>query len=229
MARGQKANPMKKNFGIIFDCDGTLVDSLGQAMASFNYALDRMHEEPRTEQEIKKFFGSAADRIFFGLLGNEDKALRAFEFYKEHQTELSRTMKLHVGVQDLLNTLHSNEVPMSVVTGRHEQDLAIVLAPHKISEYFVTLVTDNQLPHSKPAPDGILMAAARMKLNPENTFYVGDSAIDMEAAHAAGAQAVAAMWDKLVIPDMMKAQKPQFFAQHPMDVWTHFLGFDERA
>jgi HAD superfamily hydrolase (TIGR01549 family) len=164
-----------KNFGVIFDCDGTLVDSLGQAMESFNYALDRMHEKPRTEQEIKKFFGAAADRIFFGLLGDEDKALRAFEFYKEHQTELSRSIKLHEGVKDLLIKLHANSVPMAIVTGRHEEDLDIVLKPHRIHDYFVTLVADNQLPHSKPAPDGILLAALRMKLRPENTFYVGDS------------------------------------------------------
>ena len=57
-----------QNYGIIFDCDGTLVDSLGAAMESFNYALNKIGFKPRDEQEIKRYFGAGADRIFTAIL-----------------------------------------------------------------------------------------------------------------------------------------------------------------
>lgn len=211
-----------KNYGLIFDCDGTLVDSLGHAFESFNYALAKVGEAPRTETEIKRFFGAAADRILARLVGDEEKGLRAFEFYVDHQSELAGQMKLHDGVRDLLEKLAEEKVPMAVVTGRHSRDLEVVLRPHKISHYFVTLITDNHLPFSKPAPDGILLAAHRMNLAPRDVCYVGDSTMDLEAAHRAGSTAIAALWDQMVKPDEMRAEHPRFLANTPADVWIAY-------
>lgn len=215
-----------KHHGIIFDCDGTLVDSLSQALESFNYALVKVGSNARTPAEIKRYFGAAADRILLSLLNDEDLALKAFEIYLDHQTELAKNTKLHHGVRELLDKLAEEKVPMAIVTGRHERDLEIVLKPHKISDYFVALVTDNHIPHSKPAPDGILLAAKKMGIPASQSFYVGDSTVDMLAAHNAGSIPVAALWDVLAKPPEMIAEKPKYVAQSPSDVWsfykTHF-------
>jgi HAD superfamily hydrolase (TIGR01509 family) len=211
-----------KNHGIIFDCDGTLVDSLGHALSSFNYAMKQLGEKPRTIEEIKKHFGSGADRIFTHLLGDEKKGLLAFDHYKKHQTELAQGLALHDGVLSLLNTLRDHRVKIAIVTGRHSDDLEIVLGPQQIADRFVCLITDNQVPEPKPAPHGILLAASKMGLDPKNTLYVGDSPIDIQAAHAAGAHGVAALWDAQVIYDQMAYEKPHHFAHRPADVWTYF-------
>ena len=205
--------------GIIFDCDGTLVDSLGAALESFNFAIVKMGEPPKTPQEIKKYFGASADRILIQLLNDQQRGLEAFEIFKDHQTELASQTKLHPGISDLLDTLLAHEVPIAIVTGRHEQDLEIVLKPHKISQRFITLVADNHVPESKPAPDGIRLAASRMGLEPHNIMYVGDSPMDLQAAHASGAAAVAAMWDSLVKREAMLQEKPTFVAETPANVW----------
>lgn len=218
---------MKKH-GVIFDCDGTLVNSLEQALDSFNYALDCIGEEPRSLEQIKRYFGAAADRILTRILGDEAKGLKAFEYYKEHQTQLAPQISLHDGVRELLETLISHEVPMAIVTGRHAEDLEIVLGPHKISHYFVTLIADSQLPRSKPAPDGILLAASRMGLAPEKTLYVGDSPTDIQAAHAAGAKAVAALWDRLAHHDQMAQENPDYLAPRAQDVWIRFQEFSSK-
>lgn len=211
--------------GIIFDCDGTLVNSLDQALESFNFALDQLGEKPRSPDEIKKYFGAAADRILISLIGDREKGLKAFEAYKDHQTLLAPRISLHEGVRELLETLAAHKVPMSVVTGRHEEDLEILLKPHKIHHYFVTLIADSQLPHSKPAPDGILLAASRMGIDPAHAIYVGDSQSDVQAAHAAGAQAVAALWDPLAKPELMALERPRYSVRRPIDVWESFKDF----
>lgn len=212
-------------YGLIFDCDGTLVDSLGAALESFNYALVAIGEKPRTIDEIKKFFGAGADRILTNLLGDQKKGLLAFEAYVNHQSELAKEMKLHNGISQLLEIASAAGVPMGVVTGRHARDMEVVLAPHKISDYFQVLIADSHLPHSKPAPDGILMAASKMGLDPKNVCYVGDSVMDIQASHAAGCTAVAALWDVLVKEKSMRNERPHFMARTPTDVWRFFRQF----
>ena len=212
---------MKKP-GIIFDCDGTLVNSLANAMISFNYALDKVGEAPRPPEVIKKYFGASADRILLNVLGDEAKAMKAFEFYLDRQSELALTTELHDGIRELLDLLEEKDIPIAIVTGRHERDLDLVLKPHRLADYFITLVADNHLPHSKPAPDGILLAAERMGLEPAQTFYVGDSIVDVQAAHAAGSVSVAALWDSLAKPEELTREKPKYQARQPWDVWIYF-------
>lgn len=211
-----------QNTGIIFDCDGTLVDSLGAAMESFNYALDLMGEPPRPPEAIKRYFGAGADRILARVLGNEERGLEAFEHYVNHQSELAKRMRLHDGIRELLEALHARGVPMGIVTGRHARDLAVVLAPHKLDHFFGALIADNHLPHSKPAPDGILLACERLRLDPRRTLYIGDSVMDIQAAHAAGSHPVAALWDELAVASAMAAERPAFMANHPRDVERAF-------
>lgn len=214
-----------QKFGVIFDCDGTLIDSLDDAVISFNYALKKVGSEPKTLNEIKKYFGAGADRMLIQLLSDEKKGLQAFEYYIEHQTERSVMCPLHPGVRELLTTLKNKNIPMALVTGRHSRDLEVVLKPHSLESYFVTMITDDQVSLSKPAPDGILLAAERMGLSAQNTLYVGDSGFDMGAAHNARAKAVLAAWDKAVNLNEMLALKPHYIAKTPQDVWTGFQNF----
>jgi len=211
-----------KNNGVIFDCDGTLLNSLGHATTSFNWALENIGELRRTPEEIKRFFGQAANRIFLQLLGDEAKASKAFDSYCNHQAELAVGIDLFPGIQALLQGLKNLDVPMALVTGRHERDLEVILRRHNLGNYFVTMIADNHLAKSKPAPDGILLAASRMKLDPKVTFYVGDSTIDLQAAKAAGAKAIAALWDPLVDVDAMSKEKPAHQFKKPMDLLSIF-------
>lgn len=202
----------------IFDCDGTLLDSLGDAMLSFNYALDRVGEPPRAPEVIKQYFGSSADKILFNVLKDEEKAQKAFLLYLEHQQELAKSMQLHQGIRQLLEQFKSKGIPMAIVTGRHMKDLEIVLKPHKLDTYFQTLVTDDQVKKSKPEPDGIFLAAKRLQIDPKKCFYAGDSVVDLKAARQAGSFSIAALWDALVKPEEMKLENPDLLAASPEDI-----------
>jgi HAD superfamily hydrolase (TIGR01509 family) len=208
--------------GIIFDFDGTLVDSLGDAMASFNYAIERLGERPRTAEEIKRYFGTGADRILSQVLGDEAKGQKAFKFYKEHQALHAHHTSLHKGIEELLDRIAAEKVPTAIVTGRHSEDLAIAIEHHQIAHRFITLIADNHVMNSKPAPDGILLAAKRMGLSPGETMYVGDSPVDVRAARSAGAIAVAALWDLLARREQLEPHQPHHCAENPQQVWEAF-------
>lgn len=209
--------------GIVFDFDGTLVDSLGDAMASFNHAIEELGEAPRTADEIKRYFGAGADRILSQVLGDESKGKRAFEIYKDHQRRSAHRVVLHSGIAELLDQIASHKVPIAIVTGRHSEDLEIVIERHRISTRFVTIIADNHVPRSKPAPDGILLAASRLGLDAGEVMYVGDSPVDIQAARSAGAVSVAAMWDRLTRRELMAPHSPRFWADHPRQVWEIFI------
>ena len=210
---------MKKR-GLIFDCDGTLVDSLGHALESFNYALAEIGEGPRTVEEIKKYFGLGADKIFTQLLGDSKKGLMAFESYINHQSKLALDMKLHDGIRDLLNLAKSEKLLMGVVTGRHSRDMHLVLNPHQLTDYFQILVSDDHVQNSKPAPDGIILAMNKMGLAPDDVCYIGDSIVDIQAAHAAGCMSIAAVWDRHCKKEIMQTENPHFLADSPKDIWN---------
>ena len=209
---------MKKRFGIIFDCDGTLADSLGMGLGSYNYALSQIGEPPRDENEIKKLFGASADRILQQLLKNDQKARKAFDYYLEHEERNTPNVKLHDGIHELLQKLKSQNIPMGIVTGRHNRDLDFILSHHKLNHFFSAIVCDNHLLNSKPAPDGILLASSQLGLAPEDTYYVGDSVMDMQAAKAANSKSIAAVWDKWSKIEEMKQTNPHAWANHPLEI-----------
>jgi HAD superfamily hydrolase (TIGR01549 family) len=207
---------------LIFDCDGTLMDSLGNALESFHYALDRLGE-PRSTPDVVRYFGVSADRILFQLLGDAARAQTAYDFYKEHQTRLAPSTLVYPGVVSLLEKARKASVPLAVVTGRHRQDLEILLKPHGLLPYFSVIVTDNELAAPKPSPEGLLKALHQLGLkDASQSFYIGDSLTDMQAAKAAGVKPVAALWDPKVERQKLLNALPYALAEHPDDVWTSF-------
>jgi HAD superfamily hydrolase (TIGR01549 family) len=217
----QKGGSMKAK-ALIFDCDGTLMDSLGQALESFHYALDRLGE-PRSTPDVIRYFGVSADRILLNLLGDAARAQKAYELYKEHQTRLAPGTLVYPGVSSLLEKARKASVPMGLVTGRHRQDLEILLQPHGLLSYFSVIVTDNELAQPKPSPEGLLKALHQLGLNDASrSFYIGDSLTDMQAAHAAGVKPIAALWDSKVDRQKLLTAEPYALAEHPDDVWSSF-------
>jgi pyrophosphatase PpaX len=208
-----------KSLNILFDCDGTLLKSLGFGMDSFNLALAHVGARPHTPDEIKQFFGQSADKIFFNLLGDKKTALEAYEVYFDYEkTHISR-ISPHAGIMELLENLKSKGARMGVVTGRHSRDLELLFDHTKLHDYFEVQVCDNFLTHHKPHPEGLLYSANKMGLAPEQFCYVGDAVMDMQAANAAGMKGIAALWDQWAKEDEMKIESPAFLAKTPADIW----------
>lgn len=209
---------MDSTFGILFDCDGTLIKSLDLGMDSYHYAFEKIGEPRRLSEEIKQYFGAGADRIFMKLLNDAEKARKAFEHYFEHESRQVSKILLHDGISDLLNELMQKNIPMGVVTGRHSQDLEMIFHHHDLHKTFKTLICDNHLENSKPHPEGILLGAKALGLAPEKIFYIGDSVMDMKAARRAGAIPIAALWDNWAHIEEMKREEPVLLAHHPSDI-----------
>jgi HAD superfamily hydrolase (TIGR01549 family) len=210
------------NLGIVFDLDGTLVDSLSFTLEAFNYGIVSQGGKALSPAEIMKFFGPGEGDIFTAILG-EAKSVPAYLAYQSFVDQNLHKMPLHEGVPELLEQLKSAGVPVSIFTGRSWPTTETILKHHRLLDRFITIVASDHVNMPKPSPEGLLLALSRMKLRPSDVLFVGDSAFDMQAARAAGSRGVAALWDLLVDRASLEKQTPHHWASTPteiFEIWT---------
>ncbi len=205
--------------GIVFDLDGTLVDSLGVTFAGFNHALTSMNIRAHSVEEITTHFGTGEDQIFAKLVGKE-RAQEAYSRFQRYMDENVNRVPLHEGVAELLKNIHQHQVPTSIFTGRSWNTTETILRYHGLLNSFVTIVANDHVALPKPSPEGLHLALSRMKLTPEEVLFIGDSPADLIASRAAGTQGVAALWDHLADQQLLAPHQPRHWASHPEEIWT---------
>ncbi len=214
-------HPHRKPKGIVFDLDGTLVDSLKVTFDAFNLGITHFGGRVHTGKEIMSFFGPGEGQILARIVGNENAEV-ATAMARAHLEENLSRVPLHAGAAELLEKLKSAGVAVSIVTGRAWETTETILNHHGLLDRFVTVVAHDHVGASKPAPEGILLAISRMELKPEECCYVGDSPMDMLAASRAGMPGVACLWDQMSSRKEMLAAGASFLAERPQDVWSYW-------
>ncbi|OFZ54564.1 MAG: hypothetical protein A2428_17545 [Bdellovibrionales bacterium RIFOXYC1_FULL_54_43] len=212
-------SPPKKNLkGIVFDLDGTLVDSLSLTFDAFNHGIMNQGGKHHTPEELIKYFGTGEGEIFAQIVGPEraEAAYAASRGYLETHID---AVPLHRGIDELLSAVKAADVPVSIFTGRSWNTTEIILKYHHLLENFVTVIANDHVDHPKPSPEGLLLAAERMRMEPSEILFIGDSPVDIRAAHRAGAQGVAATWDLLANREHLKEVEPHHWAEKPQQIW----------
>jgi HAD superfamily hydrolase (TIGR01509 family) len=206
------------NMGIVFDLDGTLVDSLSFTLKAFNFGITSQGEKELSTSEIMRHFGAGEGDIFEKILGKE-KAIQAFVAYQHYVDENLHEMPLHAGVPELLEQLKSAGVPVSIFTGRSWPTTEAILKHHRLLDRFITIVASDHVNMPKPSPEGLHLALSKMRLRPAEVLFVGDSPFDMQAARMAGAPGVAALWDLLADRASLESHSPAHWAQVPAEIF----------
>lgn len=217
MRRPTDARVKRPVRGIVFDFDGTLVDSLELTLQAFNVGIVAQGGVHHSWAELSRHFGTGEDRIFATILG-EQRGAAGYAAYTAHLAANLDAVVAHSGVIEMLDELRSREIPIAIFTGRSWPTTQMILQHRGWQERFVTVVANDHVARPKPSPDGIALTLGRMGLEPHEAIYVGDSTVDILAAHAAGAQAVAALWDSRVDQAALRALDPSYFAHHPSDL-----------
>jgi HAD superfamily hydrolase (TIGR01509 family) len=204
--------------GIVFDLDGTLVDSLATTFDAFNHAITQHGGRQHTPEELMSYFGPGEGEIFAQILGAH-QADSAYKLCQAYLDENLNRVPLHEGVDELLENAQSAGVPIAIFTGRSWNTTELILNHHGILDRFVTVIAHDHVGHPKPSPEGLHLAASRMNLSPSEILFVGDSPVDMMASRSAGSQGVAALWDFQAKRDLLSPYEPNHWAHHPLDVW----------
>jgi phosphoglycolate phosphatase len=181
--------------GIVFDLDGTLVDSLRDIAAAMELALADLGLPGRTLEEYERFIGDGARMLVRRAIGQapcEDEALERFR--ARYGAALVVHTRAYPGIDPLLAALSRRGVPMCVLSNKpHAWTEEIVRRLFPEQRFVRVLGHRPELPH-KPDPASALELARTMGLAPENVLFVGDTAVDVETARRAGMVSVAVLW-----------------------------------
>lgn len=186
--------------GIIFDLDGTLINSLEDLIDACNQVMLHYGLELKTYQEGKKLIGRGLRNLIKRAVTPEmakDEALvdEAVALMKaEYAKRYTHKTVAYDGIKDLLRYLHVHKIPFAVCTNKPDSAAkTIVDALFDISE-FVDVVGQNDSKPRKPDPTQTLEIAAKMGLDPKDCIYMGDSSVDYETAKNAGMLPVLCTW-----------------------------------
>ena len=211
---------MMKFNSVVFDLDGTLLDTLGDLRDSVNFALEKNNLPKRTTEEIRSFVGNGIRLLIERSVPENtstqitNKCFLDFkEYYKDHSAILT---KPYDGVIDLLTVLKEKGVKIAVVSNK--ADFAVKTL---MEDYFCGLYDcaygERAGVKRKPAPDAVFGTISEMGGNLENTVYIGDSEVDIETSKNAKLPCIAVTWgfrDKKVLESL----NPEYIVDSPSDI-----------
>ena len=182
---------------ILFDLDGTLLNTLEDLTDSVNHVL-RSHDMPeRTIAEIRRFIGNGIPTLIRRAVPTgtpEETAVvltaEMKDYYKAHAQIKT---KPYDGIQDLLIELKKRNIRTAVVTNKAEP-AAKILCDAVFGDVFTVVIGDDGQHRLKPAPDNVFRAMQLLNAEKSHTLYVGDSDVDMDTAAGAGLESVGVLW-----------------------------------
>jgi len=184
---------------VLFDCDGTLVDSGAVIVTAMSSAFVRNGLPAPPAAEIRAIIGLSLPGAIAVLSARHPEApadalaLAYKAAYRDTVGTAAAREPMFPGVGDTLAALDDACTMLGVVTGKSRAGLTRVLDAHGLSARFLVTRTADDAP-SKPAPDMVLQAVAQTGAEPHRTLVVGDTSFDMAMARAAGARAVGVAW-----------------------------------
>ena len=162
---------------VVFDLDGTLLDSLPLVLRAITHALEPFGSRPT--MEIFASLGGPPERFLRSLLDNRENLPVALARMESYHRENAHLIQPYEGAMTLLDTLRSADVRVALWTGRDRVSTDWLLKSHRLDHSFATVLCGDDLPSHKPDPAGLREIMRRLEVKPEETLFVGDADVDV--------------------------------------------------
>lgn len=183
---------------VIFDLDGTLVNSIYALMYSVNNVLERHGREKINAEQCKTFVGNGIKELVrkaFSIDSQDDGMLKLYysEMIEDYSKNWDYQMYVYDGIISLLRSLWQINIKLGVNTNKNE-DIAKLIIDKYFTGYFSYLVGARTSLPKKPDPAGAVLIANKLGVNAGQCVYLGDSDVDIKTAKNANMYAVGALW-----------------------------------
>lgn len=204
---------------VLFDLDGTLVDSALDLGGAGNDLRERRGLPPLPLEVFRPLTGTGARGMLRVALGTtpEDADFEALkdEYLAIYATRLTRLTRVFDAMAPVLDALDAAALPWGIVTNKHSRFAEPVVAGTGLATRSRVLVCGDTTARAKPFPDPLLEAARRLAVDPAHCLYVGDDLRDIQAGQAAGMGTVAAAWGYLGDGEPIEAWGADHLARTP--------------
>jgi len=182
---------------VIFDMDGTLLNTLEDLQISTNFALEKFNFPERSLEEVRNFVGNGVKKLIERAVPKNcdtKTTEKCLEIFKKHYSEnMYNHTKPYDGILDVLSNFHKKGIKIAVVSNKFDSAVKELC-----KKYFDGLI-DSAIGQSdnipkKPAPDGVFKAMKELGADKFSTIYAGDSDVDVQTAKNSGLKCIGVLW-----------------------------------
>lgn len=170
---------------VLFDMDGTLVDSYAAITASVNHTLQHFGRPPLTEERVRSLVGHGLEDLMQTILPDIDPDEAATVYRAHHPSVLASHTRLLPGVEDGLKALHSAGIKLGVCSNKLSRFTRELLSILHIDRYFDVVLGPEDVGITKPDPTMLLIALDKLGVSRDKALYVGDMEVDIETGRNA--------------------------------------------
>jgi pyrophosphatase PpaX len=202
---------------ILFDLDGTVVDSGAIILASLRHATQTVLGETIPDERLLATVGGS------GLASQmrdfaPDRVEELVRVYTEHNKPLHSELAACDGMIELLEDLRAEGRKLGIVTAKRRATVELAFARVAIEHLFDVVVAGDETDRQKPHPEPLLRAVAQLGARASTTAYVGDSPFDMQAAKAGGLGAIAVTWGRIHDRERLEREQPDHIVDSPEEL-----------
>ena len=180
---------------VIFDLDGTLLNTLEDLKESTNFALRTFNYPERTLEEVRCFVGNGVRKLIERAVPEDCKNIdECLEIFKKNYSEnMCNYTQAYNGILKILEELHKDKVKIGVVSNKFDTAVKGLCKKYFDDLVDIAIGQNDDIP-KKPAPDSVLKAMKILNSDKNSTLYAGDSDVDVQTARNAGLRCIGVTW-----------------------------------
>lgn len=214
---------MKQYTTVIFDCDGTILNTLDDLMDTMNYVLTKHNYPTRSYDEIRSFVGNGLAKLVDRSvpttnppISEDEKTIMLQEFKTYYADHCNDKTAPYPGIYELLKILKNDGYKLAVVSNKVQEGVT-ALNNQYFKDYFTVAIGETPDRKRKPEPDMVLAALEALQSTPEEAIYIGDSEVDLATAKNSGLLPIAVTWG-FRDENVLRALGANYIAKKPEDV-----------
>ena len=207
---------------VLFDLDGTLIDSAPQLVGALNQ-LRQQYDLPPIPFLVGRPYAShgAAGLLKAGFNMDKNDPLfdaRVQEFLDIYKEVFNLNMQCMEGIEELINTLNLRKISWGIMTNKAKKFAQPIVSSHPLLKSAACLIAGDDVSVPKPSPEGLIKASQMLLIEPSDIIYLGDDRRDVMAANDAGMVSIAARYGYLEVGDDAKSWGAQYIIDKPSEL-----------
>jgi len=207
---------------VLFDLDGTLVDTAPDLGYALNLQLAKHGKAKLSDAAIRPFASHGSKGLLglgFGIGPEDDRFITMRDEYLDiYESVLTRAPTLFDGMQAALDGLTSKGINWGIVTNKPGRFTVPLIASMGLDQQAICVVSGDDAPKPKPSPETLFLACGQASIQAEDCWYVGDAERDIEAGRAAGMKTVVALYGYIDESDKPMTWGADTVIQQPQDL-----------